>query len=196
VTIGNSVTSIGYQAFYNCRGLTSVTIPNSVTSIGSLAFANCTSLTSITIPNSVTSIWDAAFAGCTGLPVINNIRYADTYLIEAVDKTLTSYIIKDGTRFISVGAFSDCTSLTSVTIPNSVTSIGEAAFYGCSGLTSVTIPNSVTSIGYDAFVCDSDGYAGSLQTITVGETVYTYDGVSPHFEITLGNGDIIDLIMY
>ena len=37
-------------------GLTSYTIPNSVTSIGWYAFWNCSSLKSITIPNSVTSI--------------------------------------------------------------------------------------------------------------------------------------------
>ena len=36
-----SVTSIGYCAFDECIGLTSVTIPNSVTSIGEFAFKGC-----------------------------------------------------------------------------------------------------------------------------------------------------------
>ena len=40
-----------------------MSIPNSVTSIGSDAFSGCSGLTSITIPNSVTSIGDYAFAG-------------------------------------------------------------------------------------------------------------------------------------
>ncbi len=81
ITIPNSVTSIGYQAFYYCIGLTSVTIPNSVTSIGNSAFSNCFGLTSITIPNSVTSIGNYAFYGCTGLTSITipnsvtNIEY-------------------------------------------------------------------------------------------------------------------------
>ena len=64
------VTSIGGDAFFGCRGLTSITIPNSVTSIGSYAFQYCSGLTSITIPNSVTSIGDKAFYGCSGLTSI------------------------------------------------------------------------------------------------------------------------------
>ena len=62
-----SVTSIGYMAFFDCSGLTSVTIPNSVTSIGGSAFEWCTGLTSVTIGNSVTSIGDAAFFKCCSL---------------------------------------------------------------------------------------------------------------------------------
>ena len=46
-TIPNTVTSICFEAFYNCSGLTSITIPNSVTSIGKSAFAFCSGLTSI-----------------------------------------------------------------------------------------------------------------------------------------------------
>ena len=48
VDIGNTVTSIRYDTFSGCSGLTSVTIPNSVTSIGDVAFAGCSSLTSVT----------------------------------------------------------------------------------------------------------------------------------------------------
>jgi len=129
-TIPNSVTSIGYEAFSGCTGLTSITIPNSVTSISYGAFSGCTGLTSITIPNSVTSIGEGAFSGFTGL---------------------TSITIPNSVTSIGYEAFSGCTGLTGVTIPNSVTSIGNAAFYGCTGLTSITIPNSVTSIGYEAF---------------------------------------------
>ncbi len=136
ITIPNSVTSIGGHAFAYCSGLTSVTLGSGVTSIGAYAFRDCTGLTSITIPNSVTSIGEMAFYGCSGFPVENNLRYADTYLVEAVDKTLSTYSIKEGTKWIGSYAFSDCTGLTSITIPNSVTSIGERAFDGCDGLTS------------------------------------------------------------
>ena len=63
------MTSIGDEAFRECKNLTSITIPNSVTSIGKSAFYNCANLTSITIPNSVTSIGDEAFFNID-LPIV------------------------------------------------------------------------------------------------------------------------------
>jgi len=145
---------------------TSYIIPNSVTSIEYGAFYECTSLSSITIPNSVISIGDEAFEGCKSLPVENNLRYADWYLVGAVDKSLTTYTIKQGTRWIGYNAFVFCDSLQSITIPNSVTCIGKMAFSDCSKLTSITIPNSVTSIGDLAF-----DDCTSLKSVTIPSSV-------------------------
>ena len=129
IIFDDSVTSIGYRAFYDCS-LNSVTIPDSVTTIGEEAFYDCYGLKSVTIPDSVTEIGDQAFYDCSNL---------------------TSVTIGDSVTTIGEEAFIDCDSLTSVTIPDSVTEIGDQAFHHCSILTSVTIGNGVTTIGHEAF---------------------------------------------
>ena len=72
--IPNSVTRIGWSAFYGCKGLTSVTIPNSVTSIGGYAFYGCSGLTSVTIGSGVKSIGNHAFDGVDIPTVISLIE--------------------------------------------------------------------------------------------------------------------------
>ena len=114
-----SVTSIGWGAFSDCPGLTSITIPNSVTSIGSMAFYNTG------IYNNESN-WE------------NGVLYISNCLIKAKDDISGAYIIKEGTRLIGWYAFDYCSGLTSITIPNSVTSIGDFAFRGCSRLKSIT----------------------------------------------------------
>ncbi len=52
ITIPNSVTSIGYEAFRNCENLETLTIGENVETIASEAFCGCTSLASITSYNS------------------------------------------------------------------------------------------------------------------------------------------------
>ena len=154
--IPNSVTSIGYAAFSNCDGLTSITIPNSVTSIGYAAFSNCDGLTSVTIGNSVTSIGGYAFNSCSGL---------------------TSITIPNSVTSIGDWAFHNCYRLTSITIPNSVTSIGKNAFYNCDGLKTVinlsnlTFSKGSTDYGYIAY------YANKVYNITNGsiEGDYIFD---------------------
>ena len=88
-----SVTSIKREAFYGCENLRTVVIGNSVTSIGDGAFSDCSNLSSINIPSSVKSIGNYAFMYCNSLPVIQNIRYADTYLVAVIDKSLSYYTI-------------------------------------------------------------------------------------------------------
>ena len=60
VEIGEGVTSIGNNAFYNCYSLASITIPESVTSIGSNAFRSCYGM----------RYYD--FTACTSVPALSN----------------------------------------------------------------------------------------------------------------------------
>lgn len=69
ITIPNTVTSIGDNAFCNWQG-TSITIPAGVTSIGMGAFLWCWNLESIEIPDKVTSIGGGAFFNCRNLQTI------------------------------------------------------------------------------------------------------------------------------
>ena len=63
ITIGNSVETIGNDAFYRCTNLVLLNIGNSVETIGNGAFYGCTSLASLNIPDSVENIGQYAFQG-------------------------------------------------------------------------------------------------------------------------------------
>lgn len=171
IEIPNSVTTIGSMAFYSCTSLTSITIPNSVTNIGSYAFARCSSLTSVSISENVTSMGNGVFDECSNLPVINNLRYADTYLVEAVNKNLSTYTIQEGTRWIAE-AFRGCKQLKTIAIPNSVLNI-NSSFRECTGLTSITVPNSVKSIPSAFREC-----TGLTKIISLATTPPSCNGIS------------------
>ncbi len=148
----HSLTSIGKNAFYNFKGLTSVTIHNYVTSIGENAFSGCTGLTSITIPDSVTSIGASAFYGCTGISSVkipSGLSTIEEYTFQGCTG-LKTIIFSEGLKKIMDGAFGGCSSLTSLDFPNSLEKIGNNAFSGCS-ITSLYIPNNVKGIGDGAF---------------------------------------------
>ena len=64
MTIPNSVKTIGQEAFFDCRNMTSVTIGNGVTVINEKAFAYCTSLKHVyCYAESVPSTQTNAFSG-------------------------------------------------------------------------------------------------------------------------------------
>ena len=187
VVIQPGVTSIGGDAFSECKNLTSITIPESVTSIGISAFSGCFNLKSITIPEGVTSIKNGAFCGCGALTSVTIPEGVTSIGVEAFEgcSSLTSITIPEGVTSIGWSAFEGCSSLTSITIPEGVTSIGDDAFRRCSSLTSITIPESVTSIGeYAFYVCEN------LKSITIPEGVTsigwsTFEGCSSLTSITI-----------
>ena len=141
ITIPNSITSIGGNAFRYCRSLTTLIIPNGLESIEGGAFQECESLISITIPNSVTNIGGGAFHG-TGVyndlsNWDNDVLYIGDCLISTKTSISGAYEIKNQTRLIADGTFNECKSLTAITFPENVTSIGDITFWECSSLKSV-----------------------------------------------------------
>ena len=159
VKIPEGCTSIEYDAFYKCSGLTSIEIPSSVTSIGQSAFEYCSGLTSIEIPSSVTSIGWLAFSECENLESIvvapENTTYNSDSDCNAIIETKTNTLIQ---------------GCKNTKIPSSVTRIEDRAFGGCSGMTSIEIPSGVTSIEEDAFL----GCNG-LTSIVVSDSNLTYN---------------------
>ena len=134
VEISNSVTTIGTHAFYNCDSLTNISIPNSVTSIGEEAFYSCNKITSITIPNSVTRINDGAFDYCTSVKEIH-FENGEKYL-------------HIGTKYgTSYGAFRGCTSLKGIYLGRNVGASSDISKYIFDEFESLTIGNNVTEIG-------------------------------------------------
>ncbi len=132
------ITEIKANAFCGYKGFTNLTIPDSVTSIGSDAFRYCSELKSVTIGNGVTSLYDA-FRYCSGLTSVTigsgvtSIGGNAFYCCSG----LTSIEIPDSVTSIGAFAFEYCSSLTSITIPEGVTSIGAFAFEGCYKLVEV-----------------------------------------------------------
>ena len=139
---------IGFDAFNNCSGLTSLTLPAGITSIGDDTFYGCSGLTSLTLPAGITSIGEYAFSRCSGL---------------------TSLTLPAGITSIDKYAFSGCSRLTSLTLPAGITSIGEFAFSNCSGLTSIYVyAEKVPRIGRYAF----EGCASRKCTLYVPKGTY------------------------
>ncbi len=165
-SVPDSVTEIGYSAFYECSKLTEVILHSGVAVIGERAFANCKGLEKIEIPGNVNLIGDWAFGGCTSLKAINVAEDNQNYASDAgvlYNKAKTTlircpiagktgkFLIPDIVTVIGSGAFSGCDGLTEVVFPSGATVIGRSSFKKRTDLNRSDVPSGVTVIGTHAF---------------------------------------------
>ncbi len=123
------------STYYIPDALKSVIITDE-TKIGYGAFYNCSGLTSVTIPESVTDVEEKAFYGCSGLG--DGVVANDGWVL-CVNGNVASAEIPDGVKQIVPGAFAGHTELTSVKLPPTLERISAKDFSGCTGLEGVYV---------------------------------------------------------
>ena len=179
VSMPESITSIDYDAFYECENLESVTLPESLTTLGSDAFYFCKSLKAVKIPSGVTAILGSCFSECSSLESViipEGVTTIGEYAFYSCELLKTIKIPSKVTA-IPGSCFCGCSSLESVTIPEGVTTIGEYAFFGCNHK-ELTLPSTVTMIESGAFVSNNRFQSITCNATTppsLGENVFGYN---------------------
>lgn len=150
VVIGEGITGIAANTFFNLRNLTEVVLPKSLTSIGRCAFQSCDSLATIDLSR-ITSIGEHAFDSCHALTAvdISSVTSIDSFAFRNCG--LQSITIPETLTVVPDRAFPSCTSLREVILHDRITKIGYNTFRGCSQLTSVQFPKSLKEVDDLAF---------------------------------------------
>ena len=131
---------------------TNVTIPNTVTIIGEQAFKDCIGITSVVIPDTVVQINKEAFNGCKNLqkvtmPNIKEIGYEAFYMCA----NLQNVVLPNSLKTLGAQAFSGCSKLQDIVLPTSLESIGACAFYSCFLKGTIRLPETITKVDISAF---------------------------------------------
>lgn len=129
IDLPDSITSIGYSVFGDCKSLKRVKLPKNLTTIPSGTFFGCTSLVDIEFPEHLTKIGTNAFRNCSNL---------------------VSVVIPEGVTDIESGAFVGCSNLAYVDFPDSLKYIGGTAFCG-TALRGVVFPDNLHEVGSEVF---------------------------------------------
>ena len=116
IIIGNGVTSISSQAFCRYPNLAGITIPDTVTYIGDDAFADCTSLTEVIYSGS-SSQWDFVFKGNNNDALYNaSIRFGRFEILVEHTENGTLDVSVNG-EASSIAAEGDTVTLTVIPDP-------------------------------------------------------------------------------
>ena len=152
VTLAESLTTLGSNAFESCKSLKTIKIPSGVTAIPENCFRECSLMESVSLPEGLVEIGEYAFSGCQNLESValpESLTTLGDYAFSSC-KLLKMIKIPSGVTTIPNDCFSKCSSLESVTIPEGVTTIGGSAFSGCN-LNALTLPESLEKIKGLAF---------------------------------------------
>lgn len=163
IVIPSSVKRIDQYAFASCANMTTCTISgNSLETIGNEAFSGTIKLASINIPSSVKEVGSYAFTEYDNPGALTyNEKDGGNYLgntenpyhvfVGLKDSKATSLTLDEHTVVMAGQCLRDAKGISSFTIPASVETIGDEAFFQMTSLTSMSIPATVKNMGGNLF---------------------------------------------
>ena len=129
VILPDSVITIKYGAFKNCKKLRKIELPETLTDIEAEAFLDCENLLSVKIPDNIKIIKESTFSGNSSLNTV----------------VLGKNIVEIGEK-----AFAWCINLTEIDLPEKLSTLNFASF-GWTGLKKIVTPPSLEYISDSAF---------------------------------------------
>lgn len=149
-----TITNVDNKSYEGCTNLTSIYLPSSITTIGQQAFVNCRNLTTLG-PNglsNVTSIGNNAFRDCSSLAIdVNCPLLTSTSWTMFSGSGITKISNLGSITALYDSAFKGCTHLTEAVLPSTLTTLGKSAFYGCTSLSKINVDNITTIDGQIPF---------------------------------------------
>ena len=152
LTVPQGVEKIERRALADAP-VNSLTLPDSVTEIGYEAFAGCDALQFVHLPKELKSVEPGIFSGCLSLEKVemsDTIKAFSESMFECC-ASLQDIPFRNGILELPRNVFSECVSLESATIPKSVAVIRSGAFGYCDNLETVVLPAGLKLIEDDAF---------------------------------------------
>ena len=131
IILNKRIERIEEGAFADCRRLENIAWGKNINFIGEASFYNCDGLKSVTIPEKVDSLHPFAFYACGGLEEV---------------------IFSPKVTYIGERAFANCSRVKEINLPKSLTFIGTKAFLNHRQVKTITIPAKVVEIGDKAFL--------------------------------------------
>lgn len=201
ITFSDSIETIGYCTFLECKSLAAVNLPKNLKRITERAFEDCYYLSEVTLHEGLESIGYLAFYNCALKEIIIPDSVRDV-VVPVTDEDGNIVTDKDGspqTRTVygvDYGAFHTCRALKKAVVGSGITLIRAGVFGFCDKLEEVYIPSSVQKIegvylengkftsGHAFQNCNSlkiINYAGTSEEwaqIKIDNTPYSYNGAT------------------
>lgn len=233
INLPNSVLTVGNYAFTGCTHVPSLTIGEGVTSIGQQAFWNCPLMVTVNFnavncttmytktgsgtsssPYVYSSVFnsDTTAGNATPITTLNigaNVTNIPDYAFKNSPNAVHNLVLPEGLLNIGQYAFHSGGFTGDLSIPNTTQTIGQYAFYGCEDITALTIGEGVTSVGgrafwncpslatvnFNALNCTTMNTEGSYSVFN-SET--SNGGTTPITALTIGNNvtNIPDFAFY